>query len=60
MKTPYLRQRIAAHTGLQIRQEETDKLYQTIHSRMAEYQRIDPEAYCQFLAIDTAVMSGKH
>jgi hypothetical protein len=47
-------QLITAHTGLQIRGEETDKLRHTIRSRMTEQQLTDPEAYYQLLASDIA------
>jgi chemotaxis protein methyltransferase CheR len=47
-------QLIAVHAGLQIREEEIDKLDQTIRARMAQHQLINPEAYYQLLAIDTA------
>jgi chemotaxis protein methyltransferase CheR len=47
-------QLITAHTGLQIRGEETDKLCHTIRSRMTEQQLINPEAYYQLLDGDTA------
>jgi chemotaxis protein methyltransferase CheR len=46
-------QLIAAHTGLQVRAEETDKLRQTILSRLADQQLIDPQAYYQLLASET-------
>jgi chemotaxis protein methyltransferase CheR len=47
-------QLIAAHTGLQIREEETDKLLHTISVRMAAQQLINPNVYYQLLTIDTA------
>ena len=47
-------QLITAHMGLQIRAEETDKLRHTIRSRMTAQQLINPEAYYQLLASDTA------
>jgi chemotaxis protein methyltransferase CheR len=47
-------QLITVHTGLQIREAETDKLRHTVRSRMAEQQLFNPEAYYQLLASDTA------
>ncbi len=47
-------QLIAAYTGLRIREEETDKLGQTIQSRIAQHHRINAEGYYQLLAIDSA------
>ena len=47
-------QLITAHIGLQIREAETDKVRHTIRSRMTEQQLINPEAYFQLLASDTA------
>ena len=47
-------QLITAHTGLQIREAETDKLRHTVRSRMAEQQLFNPEAYYELLASDTA------
>jgi chemotaxis protein methyltransferase CheR len=47
-------QLIAAHTGLQIREEEADKLHHTLRMRMAAQQLINPEAYYQLLTLDTA------
>jgi chemotaxis protein methyltransferase CheR len=47
-------QLIAAHTGLQIREEETDKLLHAISVRMAAQQLINPDVYYQLLTIDTA------
>lgn len=45
---------ITAHTGLQFREAETDKLRHTVRARMAEHQLFNPEAYYQLLASDTA------
>jgi chemotaxis methyl-accepting protein methylase len=42
-------QLITAHTGLQFREAETDKLRHTVRSRMAEHQLFNPEAYYQLL-----------
>lgn len=47
-------QLITAHTGLQFREAETDKLRHTVRARMAEHQLFNPEAYYQLLASDTA------
>ena len=58
MMEPRLLQRftqlIASHTGLQLREEETDKLRHIIQARMAAQQLIKPEAYHQLLTIDSA------
>jgi chemotaxis protein methyltransferase CheR len=47
-------QLITTHTGLQIREAETDKLRHAVRSRMTEQQLINPEAYYQLLDRDTA------
>ena len=47
-------QLIASHTGLQIREAETDKLRHAIRTRTAAQQLIDPETYYQLLSLDTA------
>jgi len=52
-------QLIMAHTGLQIRAEDTGKLRHTIRSRMTAQQLINPEAYYQLLASDTAASRGE-
>jgi chemotaxis protein methyltransferase CheR len=47
-------QLIASHVGLQIRGEETDKLCQSLRSRMAHQQLLNPEEYYRLLVTDTA------
>jgi chemotaxis protein methyltransferase CheR len=47
-------QLIVSHVGLQIRGEETDKLCQSLRSRMAHQQLLNPEEYYRLLAADTA------
>jgi chemotaxis protein methyltransferase CheR len=51
-------QLIASHVGLQIRREETDRLCQSLRSRMAHQQLLNPEEYYRLLATGTA--SSRH
>jgi chemotaxis protein methyltransferase CheR len=47
-------QLIASHMGLQIRGVETEKLCQSLRSRMTHQQLLNPEEYYRLLATDTA------